>query len=43
MEEETEQKRECASCGQWFDECDIIGDICADCYVTVIDDEDEVI
>ena len=38
-EEETEQERQCASCGQWFDECDIIGDVCADCHATVIDNE----
>ena len=42
MEEETEQKHQCISCGQWFDKCEIIGEVCADCHVTVIDDEDEV-
>jgi len=40
-EEETEQKHQCISCGQWFDECEIIGEVCADCHVTVIDDEDQ--
>ena len=40
-EEETEQKRQCVSCGRWFDESDIIGEVCADCHVTVIDDEDD--
>ena len=42
MEEETEQKRQCVSCGRWFEERDIIGEVCADCHVNVIDDEDEV-
>ncbi len=41
MEEETEQKHRCISCGQWFDECDIIGEVCADCHIAVIEDEDE--
>ena len=43
MEEETEQKRQCVSCGRWFEEHEMIGEVCADCHVTVIDDEDEVI
>ena len=42
VEEETEQKRQFVSCGRWFDECDIIGEVCADCHVNVINDEDEV-
>ena len=42
MEEETDQKCQCVSCGRWFDKCDIIGEVCADCHVAVIDDEDEV-
>ena len=42
MEEETEQKHQCVSCARWFDECDVIGEVCTDCHVTVIDDEDEV-
>ena len=40
--EETEQKHQCISCGLWFDESEIIGEVCADCHVTVIEDEDEV-
>ena len=42
-EEEIEQKHQCVSCGRWFDEDEMIGEVCADCHVTVIDDEDEVI
>ena len=42
MEEETEQKHQCISCGQWFDECDIIGEVCADCHVAIIEEEEEV-
>ena len=42
MEEEKEQKQQCVSCGRWFDEDEMIGEVCADCHVTVIDDEDEV-
>ncbi len=41
-DKETEQKYKCVSCGQWFDESEIIGEVCADCHVTVIDDEDDV-
>lgn len=42
MKEEVEQKHQCVSCGQWFKECDIIGEVCADCQVTVFEEEDEV-
>ena len=42
MEEETGQKRQCVSCGRWCDEDEMISEVCADCHVTVIDDEDEV-
>ena len=41
-DEETEQKQQCISCGRWFDKSEIIGEVCADCHVTVIEDEDEV-
>ncbi len=41
-EDETEQKQQCISCGRWFNECEIIGEVCVDCHVTVIEDEDEV-
>ena len=41
-EEETEQKHQCVSCGRWCDESEIIGEVCADCRVTVIEDEDDV-
>ena len=41
-EEETEQKHQCVSCGRWFDECDIIAGVCADCHIAVIEEEDEV-
>ena len=40
-EEETEQKHQCSSCGQWFEEQEMIGDVCADCYVIFLGDEDE--
>ncbi len=41
MEEDvTEQTRQCVSCGQWFKEHEMIGEVCTDCHVTVIDDED---
>ena len=41
MEEEAkEQKCKCASCGRWFEEHEMIGEVCADCHVTVIEDED---
>ena len=39
-EERKEQKRQCISCGQWFDESEIIGEVCADCHVAVIEEED---
>ena len=40
-EDETEQRHQCISCGRWFDEGDIIGGVCMDCHVTVIDDEED--
>ena len=42
MEEEEDKRQEyqCVSCGRWFDECDIIGEVCADCHIAVIEDED---
>ena len=39
--EETEEKRQCISCGRWFEEDDMIGEVCADCHVTVIDEEED--
>ena len=39
-DEDTEEKRQCASCGRWVEEEDLIGEICADCHVTAIEDED---
>ena len=41
MEEETEQKRQCISCGRWFDESELIGEVCVDCHVVVIENEDD--
>ncbi len=38
--EETEQKRQCVSCGRQFEEDEMIGEVCADCHVTVFEDED---
>ena len=40
MKEETEEKRQCSSCGQWVDESEMMGDICVDCQVTFFEDED---
>ena len=40
-EEETAGKYQCVSCGRWFEEREMIGEVCADCHVTVIEDEDE--
>ena len=38
---ETEEKRQCTSCRRWFEEEDMVGDVCIDCFVNVIDEEDE--
>ena len=37
---ETENKRQCISCGRWFEEDEIIGEVCPDCHTTVFEDED---
>ena len=39
-EEKTEQQHQCISCGRWFEKHEMIGEVCADCHVTVIEDED---
>ena len=41
-EDETEQKHQCVSCGRWFEESEIIGEVCVDCHIAVIEEEDEV-
>ena len=41
MEEETEEKKQCVSCDRWFEEHEMIGEVCVDCHVTVMEDEDQ--
>ena len=40
-EEETEHKYQCASCGQWFEEDEMVGEVCQDCYVIFFSDANE--
>jgi hypothetical protein len=40
MEEEKKKTHQCVSCGRWFEEHEMFGEVCADCHVAVIEDED---
>ena len=39
-------KEECKNCGQWFDEDDMVDDLCEVCYEDAVDyeaDDDEIV
>ena len=38
-EEETEQKHQYLGCGRWFEEHEMIGEVCEDCQISVIEEE----
>ena len=34
-------KSQCIICMEWFDESEMVGEYCQDCYIVAVEDEEE--